>query len=48
MLDLVYGPTGAHPNTIQVASVNAMLNRVNELGREIEIHSVVLADGRRD
>jgi len=33
MLDLVYGPTGAHPKAI--ASVNAAFNRVRKLGREI-------------
>jgi len=33
ILDLVYGPRGAHPKTI--ASMNAAFNRVNELGREI-------------
>ena len=46
MLDLVYGPTGAHPKT--VASVKAAFNRVNKLGREIGTHSIVLTDWGRD
>ena len=43
MLDLVYGRTEGHPKTI--ASVNALFNRVNKLGREI---GTQLTDGRRD
>jgi len=46
MLDLVYGPSGAHLKNI--ASVNAGFNLVNKLGREIETHSIVLMDESRD
>jgi len=37
MLDLVYGPSGAHPKTI--ASVNALFDRVDELERELGTQS---------
>ena len=43
MLDLVYGPSRAHPKSI--ASVNALFNRVDELGRELETQSM---DQERD
>jgi hypothetical protein len=33
MLDTVYGATEAPPKTI--ASVNALLNRINKVGREL-------------
>ena len=38
MLDLVYEPSGSHPTTI--ASVNALLKRVDELGGELEKQSM--------
>jgi hypothetical protein len=43
MLDLVYGPSGGDPKTM--ASVNALFNRVDALGRELETQST---DPRRD
>jgi len=46
MLDLEYGPSGAHPKNI--ASVNAGFNLVKKLGREIGTHSIVLTDESRD
>jgi len=33
MLDIIYGSTGAHPKT--AASVQALLNQVKEMGRDI-------------
>jgi len=34
MLDVIYGPTEAHPNTI--ASVKTLFNDFSKLGRDIE------------